>query len=136
MDKQHKITQLYGYAVCLVTVITFLISVSSFVGAIFDLSDPMHGGYYPGGPSLASFENYKMDILKAPQQGQQASATAYVPDDQTLKAMYEAAKADRIQTVKLRAQRTLAADILIVALCIALFTFHWRWMRRLAREEA
>jgi len=136
MEKQHRMAQLYGYAVCLVTVITFLISVTSLVGAIFDLSDPLHAtGFGVRGESLASFENYKMDVLKSPQQGQQLSAPAYVPDDQTLHAMYEAAKTDKIQSVSLRARRTITVDSLLILVCIALFTSHWTWLRRLARKE-
>ena len=134
MEKQNKIIQLYGYAVCLVTVITFLISLSVLVGTLFDLSDPLHSGNSYGQPSLASFENYKMDLLRSQKEGKQESA--YVPDDQTLHAMYEAAKADRIQQVRLNAHRQLTVNALLILVCIALFTTHWRWMRKVAREEA
>jgi hypothetical protein len=134
MEKQNKIVQLYGYSVCLVTVIAFLISVSVLVGTLFDLSDPLHSGGFFGQPSLASFENYKMDVLKSQKEGQKESA--YVPDDQTLRAMYEAAKADRIQQVRLNAHRQLTVNAFLILACIALFTTHWRWMRKVAREEA
>ncbi|OGF98010.1 MAG: hypothetical protein A3F83_03665 [Candidatus Glassbacteria bacterium RIFCSPLOWO2_12_FULL_58_11] len=134
MEKQNKIVQLYGYSVCLVTVITFLISMAALVGTLFDLSDPLHSGRFNGSPSLASFENYKMDVLKSQKEDKQESA--YVPDDQTLHAMYEAAKADRIQQVRLNAHRQLTVNALLILVCIALFTTHWRWMRKVAREEA
>lgn len=137
MEKQPPIAPLYGYAVCLVTVITLLISVNSLVGAIFDLSDPLHAtGSGVREASLASFENYKMDVLKSPQQGQRLSAAAYVPDDQTLHAMYEAAQTDRIQSVNLRARRTITVDSLLILLCIVLFTTPWTWLQGLARKEA
>lgn len=139
MEKQNKIAQLYGYAVCLVAVITFLISMASLVGAIFNLSDPLHSrgmGFGYGQPSLASFENYKMDVLKSPQEGQQLSAAAYVPDDEIFRAMYEAAKADRIQSVRLESHRSITVDSLLIVVCILLFVFHWFWIRRLARREA
>jgi len=35
-EKSQKIQMIYGYAVCLVTVITFLISVTSMVYALMD----------------------------------------------------------------------------------------------------
>jgi hypothetical protein len=96
MEKPQKMVQIYGYLICLVAVITILIGVSAFVSAIMDLGDPIHSGWAPP-QSLASFDNYKMDILKsAPKEGEEAR-TAYIPDDQTLRAMYEAAKNDRIQ---------------------------------------
>ena len=137
MEKQHRFAHLYGYAVCLVAVITFLISSASLVGAIFDLSDPLHaGGFGFRDPSLASFENYKMDVLRSPQPREQSSAPAYVPDEQTLHAMYEAAKDDRIQSASLRARRTIAVDTLLILVCLALFATHWIWLRRLGRKEA
>ena len=134
MEKQNKIVQLYGYSVCLVTVIVFLISVGELVGTLFSLSDPLHSGRFNEQPSLASFENYKMDVLKSQKEDKQESA--YVPDYQTLHAMYEAAKADRIQQVRLNAHRQLTVNALLIFVCIALFTTHWRWMRKVVQEEA
>ena len=65
MEKNNKIGLIYGYAVCLVAVIVFLISMSTLVNAIFDLSDPTHAEVYSGrdDPSLASFDIYKMEVL-------------------------------------------------------------------------
>ena len=127
-DKPHKIAQLYGYAVCLVAVITFLISLTSMVGALFDLSDPLHAGWYQG-PNLASFETYKMDSLRSPSQGDGQSTPGYVPDDETLRTMYETAKADRIQRVGFQSRRTLTTQGLLVIVCVTLFVGHWVWIR-------
>ena len=128
MEKQSKIPMVYGYAVCLVALITFLISGASIVNAIIDMGDPLHASrsYGAKSPSLASFENYKMDILKSPEKEQ-----AYVPDDATLRAMYEAAKEDRIQTSRHNSIRTLLVNGLLVVVCVVLFIFHWRWIRKL-----
>lgn len=133
MEKQHRIAHIYGYAVCLVTVITILISVTDLVNAIIDRGDPLHVTEFSrsGTPSLASFENYKMDVLKSP-----AKESAYVPDEQTLHAMYEAARTDKIQSVQHRTRRSIIVDSLLIALCVVLFGTHWRWMRKLAKTEA
>ncbi len=133
MEKQHRIAHIYGYAVCLVTVITFLIAVTSFVNAIIDRGDPLHvaGFSRSGRPSLASFENYKMDVLKSP-----AKESAYVPDDQTLHAMYAASKAEKIQSVQHSTRRSIIVDSILIVLCIVLFSTHWMWMRKLAKAEA
>ena len=137
MERSQKIgAQIYGYTVCLVSVITFLIAVTFLVNAIIDLGDPLHAGWtQPGSPSLASFENYKMDILKSSQKGDEAATASYVPDDQTLRAMYEAAKADKIQSVKHQAHRALIIGGLLIAICVALFMTHWRWMRKSSQLE-
>lgn len=97
MEKPQRMPQIYGYLVCLVAVITFLICASTLIYAIIDLGDPIHVGYTPAGaPSLASFDNYKMDILRSVPKEGESTKTAYIPDDLTLRAMYEAAKDDKI----------------------------------------
>ncbi len=136
MEKPQRMPQIYGYLVCLVAVITVLICASTLVYAIIDLGDPMHAGYTAvGTPSLASFDNYKMDILKSvPKEGESAR-TAYIPDDNTLRAMYEAAQNDKIQFIRHEANRTIVIDIILIVICIVLFATHWRWMRKLAKAE-
>lgn len=81
-------------------------------------------------------KNYKMDVFRSLQKGQQSSTPGYVPDDEALRGMYEAAKADRIQSVRLQAKRTLTVNGLLIFVCIILFSTHWIWMRRLGRIEA
>lgn len=130
MEKRYRAGQIYGYAICIVAVIVFLISVSTLVGTMFDLSDPLHArGFDYRQPTLASFETYKMEVLKSLPKDQPA------PDDQTVRTMYEAAKTDRIQSVRLAAHRSLTINGLLIVICITLFTTHWIWVRRLARVE-
>jgi hypothetical protein len=133
MEKSQKIgAQIYGYTVCVVAVIAFLISVTTLVNAIIDLQDPIHGGmWFPQGPSLASYENYKMDILKSLQKGDESSKASYVPDDQTLRAMYEAARTDKIQSVKHQSNKSIIVGSLLIFICVILFVTHWRWVRKL-----
>ena len=123
---------IYGYLVCLVAVITFLITVTILVNSVMDLSDPLHAQSYTpaGSPSLASFENYKVDILKSGEKEQ-----TFVPDDATLKAMFEAAKDDKIQGVKHRANRSIIVSGILIIISIVLFITHWMWVRRLGKSE-
>ena len=131
MAKTNKIgVQIYGYAVCLVAVITFLIAITSVVNAVFDLRDPLHSGWnQPGSPSLASFEHYKKDVLKSVPKSD-ASGAAYLPDEQTMRSMYAVAKSDKIQTVEHQANRTLTIGGLLIVICAVLFLTHWSWMKR------
>lgn len=98
MKKQQKTgAQIYGYAVCLVAMITFLISVSTLVTSVIDLGDLLHAGWtQPNSPSLASYENYRMDMLKSILKDD----ANLIPDDQSLRAMFEAAKNDKIQSAR------------------------------------
>jgi hypothetical protein len=131
----NRMPQIYGYLVCLVTVITFLISVTTLINAVIDLGDPMHAGWIsPGSPSLASYNNYKMDILKS-QTEKDTSKSSFAPDDKTLREMYESAKADRIQSQKHMANKSIIVSSILIFFCIILFSTHWVLMRRLAKAE-
>lgn len=136
MEKSSKVgAQIYGYAVCLIAVITLLITITTLVNAVFDLQDPLHAGWQPqGSPSLASYENYKMDVLKSTQKGEGATQSSYVPDEKTLLAMYESAKNDKIQSSKLSAHRSMTISIMLIIICSVLFITHWRWMQKVSKS--
>jgi len=137
MEKPTRMPQIYGYLVCLISVITFLICISTLISAISDLGDPIHSGFTPGGtPSLASYANYKMDILKSAPKDAEPGKNAYVPDEATLHAMYDAARNDKIQFVEHEAHRTVVIDGILIVVCVALFVTHWSWMRKIGRAEA
>ncbi|MCX6244588.1 MAG: hypothetical protein NTU98_07760 [Bacteroidetes bacterium] len=137
MEKPHRMAQIYGYTVCLVAVITFIICVANIIPSIMDLSDPMHaqGFFFPAGtPSLASFDNYKMDILKSTKGDDQKTGANYVPDDKTLRSMYEAARADRISQANHSSIRTIVVCGLIILISVVLFITHWIWMKGLMKK--
>ena len=129
MDKRNRLVQAYGYLVCLVAVITFLISVANLVNAIIDRGDPLYSDYQSG-DRLSSFENFKIDALKATP-GESASAL----DDTTLRSAFEAAQNDVIRTVNHRTRRTIIVSILLLVICAILFATHWRWLRKLSAQE-
>jgi hypothetical protein len=136
MEKKNIIIQAYGYIICLVAVITFLISVTALVNAVIDKSDPLRAGRgWPSAssPNLASFENYKMDIIRSIPKDAGTVAQNNIPDDQTLRTMYEAAKNEVIQTALFRARQQMITCLLIIVICVVLFITHWRWMQKLAR---
>ena len=135
MEKTTKTgAQIYGYTVCIVSVITFLICISTLMNAFFDLQDPLHAGYSPpGSPSLVAYDNYRMDILKNLPKGDDGASL--VPDDQTLRTMYEAAREDKITSVKNQARRAIVISLMLIAICIALFIIHWRWLKKMNRAE-
>ena len=136
MEKPHRIAQIYAYLVCVVAIITVLICVSSLVSAILDLGDPLHSGWTPPGtPSLASFENYRADIMKSAPKEAEAAKAGYALDEQTLRAMYEAAKNDKIQNVRHESNRSITISTILIVVCIVLFVVHWRWTKKLAKAD-
>ena len=132
-DKTQKIQMIYGYAMCIVAVITFLICATSVVSSLMDLTDPINAyrTYGKDSPSLASFDNYKVDIIKSLDSGHNLEL-----DDETLKSMYEAAKQDAISKVKHDAYRSVFVNGLIIIITVLLFLFFWMWLRKLARKTA
>ena len=134
MEKPRNVgAQVYGYSVCVVAVVTFLIAIANVVGSVMDLGDPLHAGFTPAGtPSLASFENYRMDVMKNLPSGEGAASGAYLPDEAALRAMFEAAKADKIGKVTHDAHQSITIGTLMIVISTGLFVFHWRWMKRSA----
>ena len=132
MKKSKIITNIYGYAVCLTAIIVFIIGISQLIFAIINSSDPLHSGWNSeDSPSLASFENYKADILMS-RDNKTQNTEKYVPDCKTLHKMYKAAVNDKIALEKHRIVREIYVDSLLVIISVILFVTHWRWMRKIA----
>ncbi|MBP8790408.1 MAG: hypothetical protein KBH01_03130 [Breznakibacter sp.] len=72
-----------------------------------------------------------MDILKSGNKADEPTSAAYVPVEDVLKTMYQAAVNDKIQLEKHRANRTIILNGFLVLICILLFVTHWRWMNKL-----
>jgi hypothetical protein len=150
MSTPSRVQQFYGYAVCLVAIVTLLIALSNLVEAAFDRADPLQAGagrYGHPEVSLTSFEAFRATQPQQPTQPPDrlaAGATAPGPDQPStvradtlttaeLRARYEALRADRIARVSFDATRTLVGAALLVVVALGLFVGHWRWLRASAR---
>jgi len=144
MDRVNpRIAQVYGYAVCFITVIVMLISIKQVVDAAFDLSDPIRaegGGYGRMGRSLTNFELYKADARRQPGGRDQnapmpasvapTKSSADTLSDTELRKLYDAEREAAIGNARFRAIRSLVGNILLIVLAGALFGIHWRWLRQ------
>jgi hypothetical protein len=135
MKKSPVISQVYGYLVCIVAVITFLICISGLISAIIDSNDPIHADLYGSNQNLSSYESYKLDKLRSAQRTDSVSR-AYVPDEQTIQNMYTAEKNEKIQIVKHRNMRAIVLNSIVLLVAVLLFATHWIWLRKLARTES
>jgi hypothetical protein len=138
MDRiNSRISQVYGYAVCLITVITMLIAIKQVVDAAFDLSDPIRadgGGYGRTGRPITNFELYKMEARQQASMGNRPQPAVKVAADSALsdadlKRMYDAEREAAIGNARFRAIRSLVGNLLLIVLAGALFGIHWRWLR-------
>ena len=134
IDKPNRIPQIYGYTVCLIAVVAFLISINGVVDATFTLANPMHGqyGHVDG---LTSYEAYEAS------RGERTSPDRNVPPDttseETKRRRFEALRADRVDANRLQAWRRLVGSGLTMLIAIGLFAWHWSWLRaRMAEERA
>ncbi|HEX7088825.1 MAG TPA: hypothetical protein VF192_01745 [Longimicrobiales bacterium] len=131
-----RIAQIYGYLVCLIAVVTFLISLNSAVGAAIDLADPVYSASYRGDSRLASFEVYRVEMAqRRAMPGMAGAPEAALPDSAQLRAAYEAARENQIRSVRFRAIRQAVTGGLLVLVSAGLFVAHWAWLRRLGARE-
>ena len=134
MERTSRIAQLYGYTVCLVSVITILFTVPSIVDNLFQLRQPLYTtDRFPGfEPTLASFDAYKAtyDRTRRSAQPPGDSTSSVRPSDDELRKQYEALRAARIDENGFQARRQLIREFLLLVLASGLFLGHWRWLRR------
>ena len=139
MDRiNSRISQAYGYAVCLITVIVMLIGIKQVVDAAFDLSDPIRadgGGYGRMGRPITNFELYKMEARRQgstrndPTVPAEKAAPDSTTSDADLKRMYDAEREAAIGNARFRAIRSLVGNLLLLVVAAVLFVIHWRWLR-------
>jgi hypothetical protein len=133
VERPERVPQLYGYTVCLVALIWALTSALSIVEAVLSLSAPelRRSSEFSIEPSVTSFEAFRATYDRARRMNAPDSREALdtVPEPE-LQRRYEALRADRIRRGRFDAHRELITNTLSLAIAIALFGFHWRWLRR------
>lgn len=126
------IQQIYGYAVCLITIVIGLIAVTQLINAGFDLTRPAQFGRYGYEPGAATFEQYKVEHGTQPNSKSGEAAVA-VPDS-TLRRAFDEDRAARIEYAHWQATKSLVTNSLLLIIAMALFVMHWRWLRRTADD--
>ena len=123
MERKRNIIQVYSIVVNVIAIITFLIASTSFIGALIDRNDPIYGGYSQ--VDVSSFEKYKMDVMKSTTED-----GAYIPTDEEIRTMFEAAKADKINKVMHESFKTMLVSGIIIGVCVIMFAVHWMLMKK------
>ena len=122
MEKKRKIIQVYAIVVNVVLIITFIISLTGLIAALIDRNAPLYAGYNQ--EDLSSFDKYKLEVLKSTKKDD-----AYIPDDETIRGMFEDAREERINQAMHRSFRDLMVSSVVIGICFILFGFHW-WLFR------
>jgi hypothetical protein len=130
MEQHNRIQQLYGYVVCLIAVIVFLIASLNIVNAIFDRIRPVTMQQY--GPYLDTFEAYQMQQRQlAPNGPAQKEGAVETPPDSELRKGYESWHREQQAYASWQATKSIVTNSIMLIIAAALFLSHWRWIRRL-----
>lgn len=125
---KSKALQVYAIVVCVIAVITFIISLSNVVSSLIDKQNPMHASWNKS-DTYSSFERYKLESMKTVTKDQ-----VYVPSDEELRSMYEEAKANMLAETNHRITRSLTVSSLVMGIAIVLFLLHWRLNKKMSVE--
>ena len=134
MSRLSWIAPLYGYLVCVIAVITFIVNVSGFIDATFDRMDPLSSprGYGPYGGALRSFESFRI-TYESGRPTRVAPGTAAPSDtlsEAELRRRYEALRTDQIALTAHQSMQRMVKHGLLLVLAVVLFATHWIWARR------
>lgn len=130
MERPNRMSQFYGFTVCLLAIVVGLVTISSMIGATFDRANPLESnGMF--GESLTSFGAYK--ATNRPRFIVQRSGrdSGTVVTDSSLRVEYDNRVRDRLAHVRYETSKSLVTNGLLLVLAIILFGLHWRWLRRL-----
>jgi hypothetical protein len=142
VERSDRVPQLYGYTLCLIGLLWALTSAVSIVENIMTVTAPELRGaneYEYTEASVSSFEAFRITYDRArrfaaggdPSQVQLDS----IPDAE-LRRRYDAMRADRVRQVGFRARTGIITNSITLLIGVALFAFHWRWLRRRSAIDA
>ena len=147
MERPSRIQQVYGYAVCIVAIITTLIATSNIVEATFARLDPLRAAEtrYGADGALSSFEAYQAtsgpQVVQAGAPTKSAAAVPASADSAGVaeqRKRYEALRADRVDRMIFDSSVRLVEHGLLLLLSLGLFGWHyghsdWRSSQRHGR---
>lgn len=138
MAKDNVMAQIYGYIVCLVTVFVFLFCLPNLVKAIINISDI---DYASGAPSVLTepYEKWKVKVVKSLRytydHDEGVDESIEIPKEAALKKIYESERTNSRRSYKVRLIQDLIENILLVFVSLALFLFHWKWLRKIVPQK-
>ena len=134
VERPERVPQLYGYTLCLVGLLWGLTSLIGIVRNVQTLAAPEYYQQMEFGPepSITSFEAFRLTYDRVRQFSSMNPAEVKldsVPDAE-LRQRYETFRRDRIAQTAVQARQALVTKLISLLLAIALFAFHWRWLKR------
>ena len=146
MNGSTRAAEVCGYTVCLIAVIVALMSVSNLLDAAFTIADPLRGDSSRAWNEMGQAQSLRsLDAFRA--SATKTSTGAYVfrhqvfgmngvtaiadtLSDAQVQARYETLRADRLSEQRFKAIKGFVTNTIMLVLTLALFGWHWRWLRR------
>jgi hypothetical protein len=134
VERPERVPQLYGYTACLIGLLMAITSVLALAEAAIALGSPVYhaDAEWTGWeqPAVTSFEAFRATYDRAREVRAEPNAPRPEPvPEPELRRRYEALRADRIARTEAKARQTLVTSGLSLVIGVALFAFHWRWLR-------
>ena len=134
MHNPNRIAFIYGYLICLVAVITFIVTVGGLIQALTDAGHPLQSkDFLYQTTSLTSFDNYVLE--KRQRSGMDTMQKAMVADTSILRRMYDAETNDLLQKANHRIRQKIIVNGSLLLLTVLLFVIHWRWLKKIAKNN-
>jgi len=130
VDRPNRMAHLYGYTVCLISLVIALITLASILNAVFDRMNPLQSDS-PFGASYSSFESYKATYRREAVFDRGEGAKPDTLSEASLHTRYDALVRDRIAATRYRTSKSITIGLIFLTLAVVLFITHWRWVRRL-----
>ena len=129
VETPNKIAEMYGYTVCLICVVSGLLSIGNMVGAVFDRAHPLQNemGF---GASLASFEAFRATYARERMISPEMNQTPDTASEATLRLRYQGLREDRIAANSYRTTKQLVTGTVMFLIAAVLFLVHWKWLAR------
>lgn len=135
--KTLDLGKLYGYGVCLVAVLVFIVASARLTGGILDIREPPYTKTFLRGPSLVSTGTYRMDLLgREGLAGAGDTVAALLPTESEFREMYEAERLYRLALSHQASRRTIMVSVVLLAVAVLVFATHWEWLRRRERSPS
>ncbi len=140
MQRSQVIPTIYGYLVCLIAIFLFIASIAGLVSNVFRIADPLIGGMR-GGPGMRmaapGFGPPPFVAGAIVYRGRGVAPMAPPPNPRFFRGgerggtqvfRTEIDRDAMIGHSRLAAVRSFVVDLVLIAVAVLLFGWHWRWL--------
>ena len=145
MGPNRIVSSIYGYGVCLIAIVVFLVSVAAFVSSAFRTADPALGAHRQravmrgfGGPQSfmhrgrfgepGRYGHRRTYGSSGAPRGTRMNAAQGVSPTSSSSQRVIAFRNARIARDRLEAVRSLTISFVLIVVSVLLFLGHWRWL--------